>query len=291
MFFKRGRVVRSSQKTRERRKMFLLRLLFLPVLLVVLVGLSAFLAHRQEVLIQDIVIEGASAMTEADIRSAVEGPLSGTYLRLFPRANIFIYPKKVIEGSLLDEFPLLESAEVHFKNFHAISVVVAERQPSYLWCGEVLLWDDVEAKECFLANADGVIFTNAPSFSGGVYLEFYGPVVGVSVREGNIHAAPLGFYFLPVDDFHFLTAFNDNLKGLGATPRKVSVMGDGDYSFILANCVAVLINQKQGLDALLGNLEVALETDQLAKEDLVGESSRLEYAYIRFKNKVLYKFK
>ena len=88
-----------------------------------------------------------------------------------------------------------------------------------------------------------------------------------------------------------MTAFNDNLKGLGATPRKVSVMGDGDYSFILANGVAVLINQKQGLDALLGNLEVALETDQLAKEDLVGESSRLEYADIRFKNKVLYKFK
>ena len=291
MFLRRGRIIRSSYRTRERRKTFLFRLFFLPVALTALVALGAFLAHRPEVIIRDISVQGTLALAEDDIRRVVHEEISGAYLRFFPRANSLLYPRKEIEERLKNTFPLLSSVTVRFKNFHSIVVVVEERKPAHLWCGEELLARKGVPPECFFLDSDGVVFARAPLFSTGVYLSLYGPIAGGTVREGNVHETPLGFYFLTTQDFHFLVAFAGAMKELGAVPEKIFVMGDGDYNVILANGVSLLINQKHGLDSLVGNLEAALQTDKLTTEDVVGERSRLEYIDVRFKNKVLYKFK
>ena len=291
MFLRRGRIIRSSHRTRERKKTFLFRLFFLPVALVALVVLGAFLAHRPEVIIRDISIQGTLALAEDDIRRAVNEEISGAYLRFFPRANSLLYPRKEIEERLLNTFPLLSSANVGFKNFHSIDVVVEERKPAHLWCGEELPARRGTPLECFFLDSDGIVFARAPLFSTGVYLSLYGPIAGGAVREGNVHEAPLGFYFLTAQDFHFLVAFANAMKELGATPEKIFAMGDDDYDIILANGVSLLINQKHGIDSLVGNLEAALQTDKFTMEDVAGERSRLEYIDVRFKNKVLYKFK
>src|SRR3989344_349094 len=291
MFLRQGRIIRSSYRTRERRKIFLFRLFFLPVALVAFVALGAFLAHRPEVTIRDISIQGTSALAEDDIRRAVNEEISGVYLRFFPRANSLLYPRKEIEERLLNTFPLLSSVTVRFKNFHSIGVVVEERKPAHLWCGEELLARKGVPPERFFLDSDGVVFARAPLFSTGAYLSLYGPIAGGTVREDNVHEAPLGFYFLTAQDFHFLVAFANAMKELGATPEKIFAMGDDDYDIILANGVSLLINQKHGIDSLVGNLEAALQTDKFTMEDVAGERSRLEYIDVRFKNKVLYKFK
>jgi len=290
MLFKK-RTLRSSKKTRERRRTLALRALVAVVIIIVAIGGFSWASHWSEITIQDIRILGSLAFTDEDIREYIEGEITGRYWGMLSRANVFLYPKWGIESGLLNAFPKLSNVDVSFHDFQSITTYIEERKPHYLWCGEELPEEnDAVLRQCYFLDLNGIIFTQAPYFSGNVYFEFYGSVLGQSVREENIHEPPLGFSFLPEEEFRRVIAFRNSLASFNIQAQKFIARDEGDYEFVIENGAKILFNKEQDFDVLLNNLDAALETEELNEEDLTGEDSSLEYLDLRFNNRVFYKF-
>ena len=284
MFLKR-RSLYSSRRIKERKRTFIRSVIVIVIVMVTSIAFFSWASHKPEITIKNIIVVGASSFVDKKIETYVEQKIRGDYLWLFSRANIFLYPRQGIKEGLLNTFPHLSKAHVSFDNFQSISVHIEERKPYYLWCGSL------EDEECYFLDLDGAIFAPAPYFSGSVYFEFYGPIGGEKIRTQGIREAPLGFYFLPTQEFKRIIAFKNALGVIGILGERFFVREDGDYEFVLRNGAEILFNREQDFDVILNNLDAALGTEALENDDLTEENASLEYIDLRFNNKVFYKFK
>ena len=263
----------------RRRKQYAIRFLVVLFVLGLVTSGLGWISWRPEINISRITVLGNTTVSEEDIRSYLEERLSGGYVRIFSRANVFLFQPKVIEEELRGTFKKIEQVEVSRDSLQSIVVDVSERKPFYLWC-------TTEAKKeveqpCYFLDINGYVFAPAPYFSGSVYFEFYKPFVG-----GNEN--PIGTYFLPESEFKRLIAFRNSLREINIEPKSLSVLDSGDYSFLLLDGTEVFFNPKQDFDLLFHNLVATFDTEQFSRKRKQGFS--LEYIDLRFDNKVYYRF-
>src|SRR3989338_4561341 len=103
---------------RRRRRIFLA--VAVPLLILSLFGGLVALSRWSGITISTIEVEGASAVPEEELIASTEWALRGNYLWLFPKGNIFLYPRRVAEQALRREFPTLRSADLSFVNLHTL---------------------------------------------------------------------------------------------------------------------------------------------------------------------------
>ncbi len=190
MFGHRG--IYSSRRIKARQKIRKLLTVAVLVGCIVFSGFLVWVSRLPQLQIERIAVFGVSAFGKTDIEEFVEKKIHEYYFGVIPKSNIFLYPRNALLEELLDEFPRLEAVSVSREKEGVLSVRVLERKPYYVWCGE-----DVSSTEnCHFVDLKGIIFSEAPGFSGNAYFIFYGPVRGVSVRETNTNQKPLGYYFI-----------------------------------------------------------------------------------------------
>ncbi len=286
----RKRLPRSSRRVRKKRHFFLVYFSVLIFSLTALVGSIAWVAHEPAIRISQIVIDGAETLTERELKENITPQISGHYIKLFPKSNIFLYPRSDIRKGLLATFPEIESVSLSFDGITRLIVKIKERVPFVLWCGEDAPVKNASSPPpCYFLDKDGVIFMKAPSFSTQIFFEIYGVPRGVAVREDTMYSFPLGFQFLNEKRFRELMTFKTSFDNIGITPKKLFAQKDGDYEFVLGNGVRVLFPNDFAIDVLLKNLDASFDTELLQFEDLTDEKTSLEYIDLRFKNRVYYK--
>ena len=74
----------------------------LIVLILIVAGLS-WTMHNERILINNIQIEGAEEVDVDLIMELVEENFSGSYLWIFTKKNILIFPKHQLESEILDK--------------------------------------------------------------------------------------------------------------------------------------------------------------------------------------------
>lgn len=268
-----GNRLRTPEFARRKQRMFFAKL----ALLVFLVGATifgfAYLARLDSFQIRDVIVQGAEVVDTGEITAAIEKYLSGTYLFLFPKANIFLYPRGHLEATVLESFMRLKTAEVSFQNLHTIKLSVTERSPEALWCGENRLGGDA-TPACYFLDREGYIYTEAPVFIGSVYLRFYGPLA-----QGD----PLGQVFLPAESFANLMKFLKVVAEKGFSPVELALL-DTDVELFLGDGTKILFDRAHDLSRVLDNLLSALS----AQEFKDRKNLNLEYIDLRFGNKVYY---
>lgn len=276
---------------RQKRRRFFLRLFWASFALVAFFTLSLWAAYIPEINIKNISIRGSSAFGESRILLFVEDQIRDNYWSVIPKSNILFYPQHGIEEGLLNSFPNLFTASVSFVDLQSIEISVEEREPRYLWCGEDDAVDQKGEPACYFIDSEGVIFGEAPHFSGSVYFEFYGPPQGGTFRSGNDREFPLGLYLLPTGIFKNVIAIKDNLNSFGIMTKQVVIRENVDGEFVLENDSRIFFNLSQTNDAFLKNLNAAFDSSALKKEDFIHEDSLLEYLDLRFGNNLFFKFK
>src|SRR3989344_5524679 len=267
LFKKRLHSARRTERTKKRFVYVLLGGLFL-----FLGGTAAlsWASYREEVSLRTVRISGAGAVTEKEVNEVVDVELSGSYFKLFNRANSFLYPRRSIEKKLLETFPRLASVSAYRVSLKELGVKVEERVPSYLWCGLVLPQKDVR-RECYFLDPLGVAFARAPYFSGSVYFELYGKMNGTSIFQSREYSPPavsgveppIGLSFLPIDDFERIIAFKDALRESGMPPEKLVVEETGDAAFFFPSGLHLSFQPTQNFHTVLFNLLAALDTEPL----------------------------
>lgn len=282
----------TSQRVIEikhKRRVRLVRLLVLFFLLLLSIFLSlGYFSHNERFTINKIKVEGASIIDQEEIILLTEELLEGRYFYLYNRANSFIFPEKAIYLKLIEDFPRIEELSVSREGLNILNIKIKERLGSYLYCGEVVPEIESEIGEnCYFINNDGFIFDEAPYFSGNVYFRYYTKI------DNQVDS--LGQYIFEPNRFHELIRFTDKIMEFDFIPTSLFLNEDGVYSLYLEHKTGdskpkIIFREDNDLIEILNNLEIAMGKDEFSKE-LKFKYNMLEYIDLRFKNKVLYKFK
>ncbi len=266
--------LRTPEFARRRRRLVYVKTALLTLLFSLVVGGGVYLVRHEKLQIRHVVVSGAEVVAPSELSDFALEFLSHTYLFIFPKSNVALYPRGALEAAVLKHFPNLKFADFSLSARDTLRLAVVERTPQALWCGENRL-ERSATTNCYFLDPEGYLYAPSPTFMGTVYVRFYG-----SLPAGE----PLGQTFLSVGEFTDLLRLAKELRGKGVVPAEIAI-ADTDVELYLEDETKVLFTRQQKFERVLDNLLSALSA-----EGLRGRTPlRLEYIDLRFGNKVYYK--
>jgi len=235
--------VRTTEfhKKMELRRRIKLGLFIL--LSIALVALPIYLLRTSKFLISNIEIKGNNVTKDEEIQKILDADLRGNYMWIFPRSNALLYPKKKIIGDILHTIPRVNSVTLSLLNARSLQVSVSERVPFALYCKDVTT--PTSPTNCFFLDQTGYIFSEAPSFSGGVYFVYSSdPSLDFPLRQ----------QYMNENVFKTLDPFIQSLASVGLFP-KVFVLKEKEYALLLSNNAVVSWPRDQDLSNVSSNLQ------------------------------------
>ncbi len=252
-------------KRQKRNATFFKSLIFLIVFIIIFIGL-VFLSRIWHIRITNVSVDGNKVVEAEQIINITKQNLTGNYWFLFPKNNIFIYPKNQITKDLAQNFKRLNNIELILTDRNTLNVVVTEREGKYLWCD----------KNCYFMDESGYIFDEAPYFSGNVYFKFFG-----KFKQNN---------------FNKLIFFKEALEKMGLPSTTLYVTDNEDVKIFLSTAnklttaPEIIFKMDSDFNTIIENLQTALTTEPL-QTDFKNKYASLSYIDLRFGNKVFYKFR
>lgn len=270
---------------RRKRQILIRKIIIFAVLFLILIAALSFISKISRLNIQEVTVSGNKVIDTERVQALVQRDTAGKYLWLFPKTNIFLYPKGRIQRDLANEFKRFKDIELSVQNTRVLTISVSERDPEYTWCGATPTAES-DKEVCYFLDANGYIFDQAPYFSGAVYFKFYGETSGVSDTPAGSYVAE-GY-------FDRLISFKKTLEDMSLKPVAASIENSGDIKIFLSRNSALLSNPQIIIkkDSDFGkateNFKAALDTEPLKSKFKTGYSA-LEYVDLRFGNKIYFK--
>lgn len=262
-----------KKKTRERR----IKQAVGALVALVVVAVPIYLARTHRFLISSVQISGNEVTKSETIERIVTSDLAGNYAWIFPRSNAALYPKQKIVNDLMARIPRLLGATVELIDARTLKVTVDERSPAALYCLDIS--DVTTPSGCYFVDDNGQIFSEAPSFSGGVYL--------IYATEEPMQD-PIGKQVLPKDAFQKSRDFVKMLGTVDIYP-KVFLIKDDEEHAVLANGAEVMWKAKSDPDTLILNLQSFFSEPNIVAQPHFLD--RILYLDLRFDGKIFYKFR
>ena len=268
----------SQMRARKRRLFFVRLYIILFFLIIIIIGL-AILSGQEKVKIQTVDISGNAAVSTDQILDIVSRDMSGRYFYLFSKSNSLIFPRFRIRMDILNEIKTIKDVDISWKDWGKISIIIEERKPHSVWCGED---PNIIPTECFFIDKNGYIYSQAPNFSGSLFIKYYGPIVLGQMGDAN-QINPIGSYFLLSEIYkqiaNLISILDQNNLKVGY------VFYDGfDFRFNLDLGPVIIFNSKDNFSESFSNFFTAIETKNLDPEKDAGSIS---YIDLRFANKII----
>ena len=275
---------------KRRHKIFFRQMLFWFIGFAIIFFALVQISKLDKLNIREINIIGNKIIDTEMIKQVVDDELAGKYLWLFPRTNLFFYPKNDIENALTEKFKRLKNINFSIRDNKILEISVEERRAEYVWCGETPTDAELpSSNKCYFLDSSGYIFDEAPYFSGEVYFKFYG------LTNTFSSSGPIGTFFQETN-FNQVISFIDTLKSINIKPVALYVMPSGDAKIYLDRAKAstlqpeILFKVESDFQKLIENLQSALLVEPLLS-DFKNKYASLLYIDLRFGNKVYYKFR
>lgn len=269
-----ARVALPESRLRARRKKRRARLALLGA------GLTAFacavvvgLSHLPSLQIREVAVSGTKTLATSTVAQYIERQIAGHDLWVFPRRNIFLYPKRDIAAHLLVRFPELRSADVRAQNFHSIAATVVEREPKALWCPST----SSGQADCYLIDQEGIVY--APAAGGGDLVVYRGHAEGDALPRRYLDAQRFESLFTLVD------ALSQKLPATPVISAYVDEHGDVEAALVSGFVLKFTLSDASG--DVFERFELALRSEPFAKR-AIGEFAYLD---LRFGDKLYYKLK
>ncbi len=245
----------SPKNAKKKRLKLIAKIFFVLLLLIIIIGSFSYSLKSPILRIQDIEVIGNISVSSKEIIDFVKSELVGNYFSLFPKDNSLLYPRNFIKNSILSSFIQLDIADVRLKKINKLEINVLERKPYALWCvGELM-----DTNECYFMDKSGLIISEAPKFSGDVFIRYYGK----KYSEEN--------QFKEIDSFVLA------IQKLDILVIAVSSKENGDFE-IVSKTGKIFFNNKKSYDETLVNLMTILK-----------EKRNINYIDLRYGNKIYFK--
>lgn len=260
----------------KKKKGSIWKKIFISIAAFALLFFCGFLIKRPTLQVRTIVVGGTTVLDEKDIQSAVGAMLEGRSLWIFPRTSIFLIRKKKIERTLRENFSRIEVVSVERENFHTLSISVKEFGAMYLWC-------QVEGGQCYFMDKKGMVYSEAPVFSGTAYPKIF---------SGRPLATKLPFVGMTEGELIQVAELQEKLKEINIITLSFYFISSKEtrIEFLHNKSSAdLLINPSVDTDTSLESLFSALRTEPFASL-FRNPNKKLSYIDVRFSNKIVYKF-
>jgi len=272
-----------SQRAIQRQRRKFWKRIVLSVLLIGLLMFSlSWFFGLEKINIKNITVVGNSVVRTEDVIKQVERKIFGKYFKLFAKSNFLIYPKKKIKEDLLSSFSQIKELDIQFKfkNFQSIIIKIEERKPYAIWC------DSLMDEKCYFMDEEAYLYDKAPDFSKDIYLKFIGDLQGVSTTTPITQILRQTFLSsMGISYFEKLNLFIRLLKDININGYRLVVEDNGDYKLFFNNESKLIFDDNQDFEEIFGNLQATLiELGDLGDQEF-------DYIDLRFKNKVVSKFK
>ncbi len=250
------------------------------------ITLLSFISHRPQIRISGIEISGGVLVSQTDVEPVALDFLQGSYLWLFPKNNAFLYEKSKLEKLLTEKFPRIETINIGLKNFHTLLITITEHKPDAIWCDTLLqstttTFEALEPEHCYFMNANGLIFSEAPHFSGDAYFKYYG-LVSTSTPIGQA-------YIASSTEFSNIVDFISSVRKLSVHPQYLVAEDNNEFILFLSGGSKIYFDTKTPFSLVAQNLSALLRTPPFATST-VGNLP-VEYIDMRYGNKLFYKLK
>lgn len=270
-------------KERKRKRSILLFLSVLAVLSVLAAGI--LLLRLPSFQIGKVEVEGSTFASKEEIARAALNSLTGSYLGIVPRSNIFFFPKSKITEAVRGAFPEVQDFSIHRTGWGEITISLAERVPVAIVCAGFR--EDGEHANCFWSDKRAYLFSSTASSSivwnDGAYDRFYVPGQGENIG--------LGKTFIDEGRFSDLVNFMEGaLKG-GLLPLGVLIGENGEYEMYVKNKggdteATIYFDDRSPFEATLSNL-ITFWNDN-GKTGKATTTQAYNYINLRFGNAVYY---
>ncbi len=300
----------SNRAVKKRRRKKILKTTFVVFIAGGFVGGLAWLSQANFLTIERINVNGAGETLERNVLLLVEGKLEERWLGVFPRSNMLLFSKDLVEKEIIETYTRIKHVEIKRKGFSRLEIVIEERNPTALWCDAGI----IDVGNCYFVDESGYIFKRAPYFSDHIYYELYGGPLSVeemkavledssfisvssttasSTQEDveNINTSLqsfLGIQYLPEEMFVLTMFFIRALEQEGILTHTLVVHNDHLFELSLKDGGVLKFSPAQDLAKAVQDFKIAYE--KKFEEDTKVTPADVEYIDIRFTNKVVFKF-
>lgn len=267
---------RSPELIEKRRRTLKRWAWILGVGTIVLCVGVVFLLRMERFQIRETNIEGTKIIEKSAVQNLVDSSLTSSYLWVIPKTNTFLYSLNNLRKNLLGTFPGISALDVSRNGFQKLSIQITERKPKALWCEEE---NEEGSSECYFVDDSGIVFSQAPYFSGNVYFVYRG-----KLDKEN----PLGARILNQQDFVSFEEFVGHVsKTLNLNIVGVFFKDAQDFDLLLASGGRIMLNKNLSYDDIYNNIGSILKSPQFSSSTL----QTLDYVDMRFGNKIFFKTK
>lgn len=247
---------------------FLLWFLFLAALFYIFFFSIFFLIGKPQII-------GVSKISEETLRGFVEKQLDGKYFGVFPKNNFFLVRPRTLETQLLEEFPLLFSANVMRAFPDWLHIALAEREKIILWCS---------GEPCFLADESGI----ARNGERALLPENISHTIFITDMSGK--AVTLGEKVFDPDYGKFVVQLNDSFQ------EQLEIPLEPRFTTISRFANEVRVKTSEGWEVYFGTdvpLQSSLDALKLlfVKELTKEKRAKLAYIDLRTENRAYYVFR
>lgn len=293
-----GHSLQRGEYLKKKRNKKLLKYGFILFSTIFFIVSVVYIFHQSSIRISKIELTGKLFVKEKDIEEKSLEFISGSYLWLFPKNNILLYPRKALEKYLKNSFKRIDTININTKNFHTLEIKIMERKPEALWCTENIPIEtnlenqassttsqdashSKQKEKCYFMDSNSTIFAEAPEFSGDAYFRYYGLVD---------NGSPIGTeYIASTTQFRDITEFVSFVRELSIKPLYIVAKEKGEFSMVISGGGKIYFDTKVPISTIKENLEALLRTEPLTPKP--NRDLPIDYIDLRYGNKLFYKLR
>ncbi len=285
-----SRRTRQSASYLEHKRRKIVWVLISVVLIIVIgVLILSWLTKLSVFRITSVRIYGADPDINQSLQSSVETAISGSYFGLFPKDNVFIYPRGAVIRAAKDSSGRIDTVETSLNDLHQISITITEKTPAALVCPDFPNIDTVSSldNQCYFIDKTGLIYSEAPDISSNIYHQYFIPNIGE-----NSTSTIVGSYATSTEEFTHLQSFYNGVQAANLEVESILVKEKGEYEMYVLNpdkSIAIIyFNDNRSLTEELSNL-LSFWTYMVTDVRSAKTPPSFDYIDVRYGTNVFYR--
>ncbi len=215
--------------------------------------------------IKEVTISGGETIEHSEIEKAVREKISGSYLKIVPRAFAFTYPHEEIVAAI-SAVPRVKDVRVVRLGGTELHIEFSEYEPQALWCAES------DMNNCHFLDERGYAFSKAPGLIGGSFVR----IVAIG-KQPEAHVTPFN-----TDEYTRIIELKNKFAEVNWFVKRADIDTAGDAFLTIVDGGEFKVSLKQSADETVSNLLTVLGSQQFAHI----KPGNFEYIDLRFGSKV-----
>lgn len=294
--------ISSPKHIRRKKRIFWWQVTLTHVAVASLIFALYTAFHYEPLIISRVDIDGTNTLSSEEVRGVVQQALEGSYvLGIIPKLNTIFYPKDDLADQLVRTWPEIKDLYITRQGAQAISVLLKERQPVYVWC-QIASREKATEQTATTTTATSPVTQAPDADTSCLYADESGYLYGIAphMTSENVHLADIvrsdDSKIVILDETGLQKGIRDTALSRESLERLTAFITQASPLFKVPIKAIRLLPERQ-VDAYLSdNTRIAFTLDQDISVGvknmslfLQKQNGPFQYIDMRYSNKIYFK--